>query len=1338
MTAVSEVVSWGEAVARHLLDGAVCPVCASRRLESGCCAHCGADLRGSAASEVWAASVSAAAAIRGRNQLIERIPRVGASVDAVAGAVTRDAAARGAVGGGLHPTLRQVQRSNFEADAAAAAAPVAQRSGFDAAATSPAGNAQRADVGTAPAAQRADAAAPRQSATVQSVLAIAGAGLFAIAALIFTFLNPELSDRATRSVVVGLVTLIFLGGAWLLARRGLQFSAEAVGALGLVFVVLDVYSFAQLGGSAASTWLISAGVTAGASGVMFAAGKLSHVRVWRWAALIGAALVPAQLGYAAGFASGAGSGFFAAVGHLGTAFLAAVLIEFWPRIAPRMLTAVQIIVTLTAVPLAVVGAWSTFGGIGMLLSISLVLALVAAHAVFASRHLLRHWWSLVAGGAATTALTVAVTSPVADLAAVWLPAAVPATAAFGLALLAATPLPRSVVRFALSLGSLIVIGAIALMPLVYAATTAVDALADVVRGSAPVVRNDTWGMAALIGMVGIAAGLALFGGLTRDRVSMLEAADSDAAAGVAPTAATSTPTRHPLLHFTASTDVLAIASAALAALTLACSNLLPLPARLVVVLGAAAAAAATLIAVRARRAASANTATRPKPAASANTAARPRDTVTANTVTIIAAIHAGIAVATLISWLDPVSAPVAGIGILAVLVLASWTLPSGIRFLHVGVGFAYALICLAQALAQSLPQALGFPPLGSIAVLCLVASVALVSAIVVTFIPRIGSRSWHAVLVVTAVPFAAGIVQVVFERSGWTALSTALMFALALSLLLTRRPGLGIVLRTVAAGVLVPTVAVVVVCLGAQVLAVSASPVTLPIIAAIVALVLPSTTLIRDALRTNGLPADAAASVRIAIEASALLTGVIATGLALAREAAGLGTTFLVLVILGVGSAASAAFTRRRYGWWVAGAAFTGALWCVWTMNGVDLLEAYLLPPALAAAVTAAILAARGVEVRGLYATGLAIALLPGLALLVLIEPDVRTAVEVLWRAIALLAAGGVLLGLGWGLARLGRRLRIARLRMLVRPTLVAAGVAAIAGPVQGIRMPEITVLHGTALFFACFGVSALAAIILALAGRGIRRSSPASSRLRRTRWMLAPAVLALAAGTWNAIERDWGSIWLMWALMIGLLALMLVAAVRAGRSGRAGRTTLPPVWFLFGVAFVTAVVAWSPRDLRVEWFSLPLGLFLLAAGVHALRHAPADAGGGSVNSWPLGFRSSWVLLAPGIVTMMSASIVATFTDPLTWRAILVMVLALAAIMVGAGRRLAAPFILGMLVLPIENIFVFAVQIGRGVESMPWWITLAVIGAVLLIIAVTYERRSGDASTVAARIRDLR
>ena len=82
-------------------------------------------------------------------------------------------------------------------------------------------------------------------------------------------------------------------------------------------------------------------------------------------------------------------------------------------------------------------------------------------------------------------------------------------------------------------------------------------------------------------------------------------------------------------------------------------------------------------------------------------------------------------------------------------------------------------------------------------------------------------------------------------------------------------------------------------------------------------------------------------------------------------------------------------------------------------------------------------------------------------------------------------------------------------------------------------------------------------------------------------------------------------------------------------------------------------------------------------------------------------------------------------------------VLALAAILVGASRNLAAPFVIGIVVLPVENVLAFLVQIGRGIDAMPWWITLAVVGAVLLIIAVTYERRAGGERGVVARLRDL-
>src|SRR5690606_32814088 len=137
------------------------------------------------------------------------------------------------------------------------------------------------------------------------------------------------------------------------------------------------------------------------------------------------------------------------------------------------------------------------------------------------------------------------------------------------------------------------------------------------------------------------------------------------------------------------------------------------------------------------------------------------------------------------------------------------------------------------------------------------------------------------------------------------------------------------------------------------------------------------------------------------------------------------------------------------------------------------------------------------------------------------------------------------------------------------------------------------------------------------------------------------------------------------------------------------------------------------------------------------LRGTHSAAGTPTVNSWPGRWHGSWALLAPGLVTTVLASIISTFTDPLTWRAILVIVLALIAILVGSSQKLAAPFLIGIIVLPVENVFVFLVQIGRGVESMPWWITLAVVGAVLLIIAVTYERRQGEATGLTARLRDL-
>src|SRR6185295_4542811 len=108
----------------------------------------------------------------------------------------------------------------------------------------------------------------------------------------------DLTDHLLRSIIVGAVTLVFLGGAWALARRKLQFSAEAVGALGMVFVALDVYAVSELAQPPVSPWVFSAIGTLVSAIVMIAVAALARIRSWLLLALVGLAIVPAMFGYA--------------------------------------------------------------------------------------------------------------------------------------------------------------------------------------------------------------------------------------------------------------------------------------------------------------------------------------------------------------------------------------------------------------------------------------------------------------------------------------------------------------------------------------------------------------------------------------------------------------------------------------------------------------------------------------------------------------------------------------------------------------------------------------------------------------------------------------------------------------------------------------------------------------------------------------------------------------------------------------------------------------------------------------------------------------------------------
>ncbi|MEZ5191013.1 MAG: hypothetical protein R2717_09435, partial [Schumannella sp.] len=661
---------------------------------------------------------------------------------------------------------------------------------------------------------------------------------------------------------------------------------------------------------------------------------------------------------------------------------------------------------------------------------------------------------------------------------------------------------------------------------------------------------------------------------------------------------------------------------------------------------------------------------------------RVREASLALRVPAIVGAHAALVLGALLSWSDEALTVPAGIAAIAVLVPVAYTVRTADRPVHVGAGYAYALVIFARALDLT-------DQFATDALFSLTTVLGAAGAIAATMVRKVRAPAWYAVLIVTAVPFLIGVGIVVSSRSSWAALASGVIFLLALTLTLTRRPGLGVVMRAIAAGLLVPTLAVVVTNLAAAYLDQSGSPIALPVIAVIVAGALAGSHLIRAGLVRHGLPEREAIVARVAIEATALLTGAIAVVLALVRAAAGLGTSFLVLVIIGIGATAAAIWGRRRYGWWVAFASFTGALWCVWALQGVTLIEPYLLPPALALALIGVIVTARGALGLPLYATGLGTAIVPVLGILAITGNGEDAVVP--WRAFALLAAAWLLLLIGALLGR-GSREWMTRLTALRVPTLLGAIAAGAAGAIQAVRYgigaDQIDVEpYGRML--ACLGIGAVGALAAALGAWGVLRSAAPGSALARTRWITAPAVLyvAVSAVTLRPGHYDWPAIWTQWAFFVAWLLFVILIAWRVTR----GRTALPPVWFVFGLAFVLGVVGWSTRDLWVEWFSVPMGIALLLAGIIGMRAADAPgspdaapAAARSLNSWPAGFRGSWRLLAPGILVLFSASVVAS-GNPMIWRAIGVIVAALLAILVGAQLKLAAPFLLGIIVLPAEN-----------------------------------------------------
>ncbi|MCU1412035.1 MAG: hypothetical protein JWR04_2742 [Rhodoglobus sp.] len=142
------------------------------------------------------------------------------------------------------------------------------------------------------------------------------------------------------------------------------------------------------------------------------------------------------------------------------------------------------------------------------------------------------------------------------------------------------------------------------------------------------------------------------------------------------------------------------------------------------------------------------------------------------------------------------------------------------------------------------------------------------------------------------------------------------------------------------------------------------------------------------------------------------------------------------------------------------------------------------------------------------------------------------------------------------------------------------------------------------------------------------------------------------------------------------------------------------------------------------EWATGIIALALLIVGAVIVDRHP-DAG-----SWP------W--LAPGLLVLLVPSLLATFVDQPIWRLVCLGLACVAAILLGAVRKLQAPLLIGASVVLVHAIRTFSPQLVAVYQLTEWWVWAVVGGALIIFVAVTFERRVRDLKSVGGRIAALR
>lgn len=403
----------------------------------------------------------------------------------------------------------------------------------------------------------------------------------------------------------------------------------------------------------------------------------------------------------------------------------------------------------------------------------------------------------------------------------------------------------------------------------------------------------------------------------------------------------------------------------------------------------------------------------------------------------------------------------------------------------------------------------------------------------------------------------------------------------------------------------------------------------------------------------------------------------------------------------------------------------------VWHLDVVDVATMVLLT--LTMAVLGAMAArgeigAIGGKVRGALAAGLP----PAVATV----PVILTAAGLAWPTVPatsiVLGAAGVLFAV---LAPGGRGPRLsAGITGLVAlgagvagslptktSTIAALGVVFVVAVVTGVASRSVgvrvvgwlgAVAGGAALVFAsmraldievgliAFGILAVAALAVFTGARigGERESSHRGEGVALAAAGHATAFVALLL-TGGLVRAALASA--IWGLVVGLRALWpgLGATYRRTLASIAAGLELLGWWFLLGA-----------NDVRiVDAYTVPLAVVALVAGWLALRSRPE--------------LRSWVAYGPALAAGFLPSLAPLLTgDASVTRRLVLGGLALATVLVGAWAHLQAPVIIGTIALLVVAIH----ELVLLWQLLPTWIPLSAAGLLVLLLAVTYERRRRD------------